>query len=98
MAKRFVIDNSVTMAWCFSDEESPYAETVLESLEKSEAVAPSIWPLEMGNVLLVAERKKRLSQAAGIRFLSLIKELPILVEQDSLARMLSEIIQLERFK
>ena len=84
------------MAWCFADEESPYAEAVLDSLEIAEAVAPSIWPLEVGNVLLVAERKKRLNQAASIRFLSLIKDLPILVEQDSLPRMLSEIIQLAR--
>jgi len=56
----FVIDNSVVMAWCFADEEDEYADDVLASLESAEAIAPAIWPLEVGNVLLVAERRKRL--------------------------------------
>ncbi len=96
MSVRFVVDNSVVMSWCFADEESRYAEAVLESLESAEAIVPSVWPLEVGNVLLVAERKKRLSPAAGIRFLSLLGELPIVVEQESPARMLAEIVQLAR--
>ena len=57
---RFVVDNSVVMAWCFEDEVSDYADAALESLEDGEAVVPAIWPLELGNVLLVAERKRRL--------------------------------------
>ena len=65
MSVRFVVDTSVVMSWCFEDEGNGYAETVLESLESTEAFAPAIWPLEVGNVLLVAERKKRLGQAAG---------------------------------
>lgn len=96
MSARFVVDNSVVMSWCFADEESQYAEAVLESLEFAEAVVPCVWPLEVGNVLLVAERKKRLSPAAGIRFLSLLDELPIVVEQEAPARMLAEIVQLAR--
>lgn len=76
MSVRFVVDNSVVMSWCFADEESQYAEAVLESLESAEAVVPSVWPLEVGNVLLVAERKKRLSWAAGIRFLSGYETVP----------------------
>ncbi len=56
MSTRFVIDNSVAMSWCFADEGNSYAEAVLESLEAGEALVPAIWPLEVGNVLLVAER------------------------------------------
>lgn len=61
MSARFVVDNSVVMVWCFESEGNRYAEAVLESLEAGEALVPAIWPLEVGNVLLVAERKKRLS-------------------------------------
>lgn len=96
MDKRFVIDNSVVMAWCFEDEISPYAESVLYSLETRTAIVPSIWPLEVGNVLLVAERKKRLSEAASNRFISLISELPIIVEQEPPERMIREIFLLAR--
>lgn len=96
MSARFVVDNSVVMSWCFEDEENGYAEAVLESLEAGEAFVPAIWPLEVGNVLLVAERKKRLSQASVVRFLELLGGLPITVEQETPDRMLKEIVSLAR--
>jgi predicted nucleic acid-binding protein len=96
MSSRFVIDNSVVMSWCFEDEGDSYAEAVLESLETGEAFVPAIWPLEVGNVLLVAERKKRLSHASAVRFLGLLGGLPISVEQEPPDRMLKEILSLAR--
>ena len=96
MDKRFVIDNSVVMAWCFEDEISPYADSILDSLENTTAIVPSIWPLEVGNVLLVAERKKRLSAAASNKFISLLSELPIIVDQEPPDRMIREIFSLAR--
>jgi predicted nucleic acid-binding protein len=96
MASRFVVDNSVVMSWCFQDEGNSHAEAVLESLEAGRAFVPAIWPLEVGNVLLVAERKNRLSHAAAVRFLDLLGGLPISVEQESPDRMLKEILSLAR--
>jgi predicted nucleic acid-binding protein len=96
MSSRFVIDNSIVMSWCFEDEENSYAEAVLESLETGRAFVPAIWPLEVGNVLLVAERKKRLSHASTVRFLDLLNGLPISVEQEPPDRMLKEILSLAR--
>jgi len=96
MSEIFVIDNSVVMTWCFKDEENPYADDILDSLENATAYVPSIWPLEVGNVLLVAERKKRLSEADSIRFIALITELPIIIEQESPERMIKEIFALAR--
>ena len=93
---RFVLDNSVVMAWCFEDEEKGYTEAVLDSLESGEAVVPAVWPLEVGNALLAAERKKRLGKADVIRFLTLLSALAIMVEQESPERMLKEIIALAR--
>jgi predicted nucleic acid-binding protein len=68
MVEKFVVDNSVVMAWCFEDEASRYADAVLGSLEMLTAIVPSIWPLEVGNVLLIAERNKRLGRADSMRF------------------------------
>ena len=96
MADRFVIDNSVVMAWCFEDQTNKYTEAVLERLMASEALAPGIWPLEVGNVLLIAERKKILNKSDVVRFLSLVRSLPIIVEQESSGRMLMEIVALAR--
>jgi predicted nucleic acid-binding protein len=93
---RFVVDNSVVMAWCFADEVSDYADAALDCLEDGEAIVPAIWPLEIGNVLLVAERKSRLDKADVVRFLELVGSLPIFVEQESPERMLTDIIALAR--
>jgi predicted nucleic acid-binding protein len=94
--QQFVIDNSVVMSWCFEDEVNPYADTVLESLRDGEAFVPGIWPLELGNVLLVAERKKRLGEASAVRFLELVIGLPLTIEQEAPQRTLTEIVSLAR--
>jgi predicted nucleic acid-binding protein len=80
MAHEFVVDNSVVMAWCFKDDSNAYADWVLESLSRSSAAVPPIWPLEVVNVLLAAERRKRLTEADGLRIITLLNKLPIHVE------------------
>ncbi|BEP15800.1 type II toxin-antitoxin system VapC family toxin [Acidothermaceae bacterium B102] len=73
----FVIDTSVAMAWCFEDEASKATDAVLDRLRDDQAVVPTIWPLEIANVLLVAERRGRISEAQASRFLTLLSQLPI---------------------
>ena len=82
MDASFVIDNSVVMSWAFEDETNSYADAILGKLSDSSAIVPSIWPLEVVNVLLVAERGKRLKQADSVRFIALLSQLPIFVEQE----------------
>jgi predicted nucleic acid-binding protein len=96
MNEDFVIDNSVVMTWCFKDQTNRYTDAILDRLEVSTAVVPSIWPLEVGNVLLVAERKKSLSEADSTRFVALLSELPIMIEQEPPERMMKEILALAR--
>ncbi len=84
------------MTWCFKDQINQYADAILDRLEVSTAVVPSIWPLEVGNVLLVAERKKRLSEADSTRFIVLLAELPIIIEQEPPERMMKDILALAR--
>ena len=76
----FVIDASVTMAWCFADEATPATEAVLDQFADDEAVVPAVWPLEVANVVLVAERRRRLTEAQASRFLDLLRQLPISVD------------------
>lgn len=77
---RFVLDCSVAMAWCFESEADAYTDAVLGSLPGRTAVVPALWPLEVANVLLVAERRRRLRGADVVRFLDLLGELPIVVD------------------
>jgi predicted nucleic acid-binding protein len=96
MIQEFVVDNSVVMSWCFQDETNKYSDAVLDCLASTSAYVPAIWPLEVGNVLLVAERKNRLSQADSSRFITLLLDLPIIVEQELPERTLGEILALAR--
>jgi predicted nucleic acid-binding protein len=76
----FIIDTSIAMAWCFEDEATEATDAVLDRLRHDEAAVPAIWPLEVANVLLVAERRGRLSEAQASRFLELLTQLPIDVD------------------
>jgi predicted nucleic acid-binding protein len=93
---RFVLDNSVVLAWCFDDEQSAYADATLELLEHGEAMAPAIWPLEVGNALLVAQRRKRIARADAAHFLQMVRQLPITVEQTTPAQIFTEVYSLAR--
>ncbi|MBF0137578.1 MAG: type II toxin-antitoxin system VapC family toxin [Magnetococcales bacterium] len=75
--QRFVLDASVTLSWCFSNQQTDYTQEVLRSLHHAEALVPSIWILEVSNVLLVAERRNMLLPTASSRFISLLDSLPI---------------------
>jgi predicted nucleic acid-binding protein len=76
----FVIDTSLAIAWCFEDEATAATDAVLDRLREDEAVVPAVWPLEVANILLVAERRGRLSEAQASRFLELLAQLPIDVD------------------
>lgn len=79
------------MAWCFEDECDAYADGVLSALSDARAVVPSIWLLEVVNVLLIAERRNRIERAEANRFLEVLKGLPLVVEDLSLARAFQEV-------
>ncbi len=75
-----VVDASVTLAWCFEDEATPDTEAVLDRLQEDEAIVPILWQVEVANVLLVAERRGRMTEAQVTRFVGLIEQLPIRID------------------
>ncbi|WZO97852.1 type II toxin-antitoxin system VapC family toxin [Isosphaeraceae bacterium EP7] len=91
-----VLDCSVTMAWCFEDEASLYADGVQDALKSVRAVVPAIWPLEVANALLVGERRKRLDEARSGRFLAMLSGLPIAIDDGTTGRAFTAITHLAR--
>ena len=75
--KGIVVDASVVLAWCFPDEDSEYADNVLDALEGQTVVVPSVWALEVANAVLVAERRKRIGKVDIVRFVALLGNLSI---------------------
>src|SRR5881628_1250411 len=92
----FVLDCSVTMAWCFDDEATSYTDGVRDSLADLRAVVPSIWPLEAANATLVGERRKRPDEARSRRFFVLLAALPIFLNEETGTRAFADTVQLAR--
>jgi len=92
----FVLDASVAASWFFDDEGGDYAATVLEGLKEGEALVPNLWPLEIANVLIMAERRGRCSEAEATRFIELLENLPITIDDDATHRALHGSYQLAR--
>lgn len=92
----FVIDASVALAWHFRDESSEYADRVQERLRDGGVAAPSIWPLEVANALLVAERRGRLSPAEASHVAELILEVPVSIHEAPAELALGPVLDLGR--
>jgi len=92
----FVVDASVTLAWCFDDESAAYADTVLDRLRDEDAIAPAIWPFEVANGLRTAERRGRLDPAELPRLRQLLEALPVHVEAVVLTHVLGQVLEAAR--
>lgn len=97
--KRMVLDASVAVAWCFEDETTGFTEGVLDLLSAgTEVLTPSIWPFEVANALLVAERRKRITVAQVTAFLQRIAALPISVDPIKPGTAFNQILSVARQK
>ncbi len=76
----YVLDASVTLAWCFRDEQTLRTDALLEQLETELAFVPGLWTLEIGNILLTACRRQRITYASATEFLNLLNALDIQVD------------------
>ena len=90
----FVLDCSVAASFFFEDEASPATEALLERLEVEGAIVPTLWRLELGNMLLQAERRHRIRSASLPSILDLATRLPIVTDSQTDDRALREIFAL----
>ena len=95
-ANAFVLDGSVTMVWGFEDEADEYAESILERMPELQAHVPSLWPLEVANVLLVGERRRRITSAETARFLAILGAFRITVDDETVAHAWTDTMHLAR--
>jgi predicted nucleic acid-binding protein len=76
----FVLDSSVALAWLLQDESNERTDALADRLEQEDAHVPSIWSLEVGNALLTAMRRKRISETDFDRCIAALSALPIQVD------------------
>ncbi|NNM97498.1 MAG: type II toxin-antitoxin system VapC family toxin [Candidatus Dormibacteraeota bacterium] len=92
----FVLDASIALAWCFADQTTAISEFALDRLGNDDALVPGLWALEVADVLVVAERRGRLNPAQTARFLELLRQLPITVEEIGRDAILTTVLDLAR--
>ena len=86
----------MVLAWCFADEQEPYAVAVLRLLASRTAIVPSIWPLEVANALAIAERRGRLKPTRTAGLIAEIAKLGIEVDSHTSSQAWKETLTLAR--
>ena len=75
-----VVDASIAASWLLDDELNPTAEWVLDQMQAGVSVsAPSLWLLEITNVLFNAERRKRIGRKHRDEALERIERLALTI-------------------
>ena len=73
----FVLDASIAACWCFHDEHDARADAAWDLLEIERAVVPLQWWFEVRNVILLGERRGRVTEDYSADFLQELGRLPI---------------------
>ena len=76
-----VVDASIVMGWLFAESDHPKVASAFVAVQRGEAAAPVLLYFEMRNVLLIAERRGRITREQSAAFLNRIATLAIRMEQ-----------------
>jgi predicted nucleic acid-binding protein len=92
-----VVDASITLAWCFPDEQTKLSTLVLDRLKAGdEAVVPAFWAVEVLNTLLVGERRGRISETQTQSFLADVRALGPTLDYASLEQVCGPVQTISR--
>jgi len=78
-----VLDASVTATWFLEDEAD--AKGIREKTLAEGAVVPANWPLEIANVLIVNERRGRITTRARSAAFDILNAFPIELDGETVA-------------
>lgn len=87
-AVTLVLDASMALAWCFERTcavEAERASRALDVLTSANVIVPPLWHIETANALLVAERRKVVSEARVSDFVTRLGRLPLRTDSASAA-------------
>lgn len=78
----FVLDASIAATWALADESSAIAELADRRLDDDIALVPRIWWYETRNLLVVIERRQRITAAHTARFLESLADYSISMDPE----------------
>jgi predicted nucleic acid-binding protein len=87
MTPAFVLDCSAALPWIFEDEVTKATDRLLDDLAAgAEAWVPALWHLELGNVLLGAQKRGRIDQAGIEGFLNTLGTYRITIDDETMSK------------
>lgn len=91
-----VVDCSFAAAWCFADQETERTAALLREVQSTGMCVPAVWPFEVANVLLMAERLGRLTVEQRDTFLAILSSLAVEIEPGPLDHVIGNAMPLAR--
>jgi predicted nucleic acid-binding protein len=82
MSSQFVVDSSVVLSWLFEDESSESSQSILEKIiyKGDTCIAPYLIRFEVPNAILMAVKRKRISEEIAKKTLIFYDILPIEID------------------
>lgn len=77
-----VVDASVSAAWFLPDEATAFTEATLQATSLGEVWVPALWLLEIGNLMLSAQRRKRITDAKRRELIAAASALRLRVDRE----------------
>ena len=84
-AGAFVVDASVSAAWFLPNEATASTEAALQATATHDVWVPALWLLEVGNLLLSAQRRKRITADKRRELAAAASALRIKVDREPVA-------------
>jgi predicted nucleic acid-binding protein len=78
----FVLDASIPACWALQGEQDPRADAAFVRMKTEEAIVPSLWWFEIRNILVVNERRKRITESDTGVFLRDLAGLRVRVDRE----------------
>jgi predicted nucleic acid-binding protein len=78
-----VLDASMALAWLFADERGPVEQAILDRVRTDGAFVPSLWRLEIANVLRYAVLRQRCTERFAASGLADLDGFPIVLDDET---------------
>lgn len=77
----------MALSFCFASEFDATARAALKHVSACGACVPEVWPLEVANVLAIAERRGRMGEADIAFSIRNLQALPVELDRDTAPRL-----------
>lgn len=78
----FVVDASVSAAWFLPDEATDYTEAALHATARQDVWVPALRLIEIGNFLLSAQRRRRITESKRRELVERAQALNIRIDRE----------------